>query len=163
MLVLRSLFFALLIPGTVTVVVPYLLVAPRMASVLAHWGLPQYVGLLPMVAGAAILIRCIRDLAVIGRGTLAHVDPPQLLVVQGLYRYVRNPMYVGALLFMLGEALMLQSVAILEWATIWLLGIHCVVVFYEEPSLRRQFGEPYEQYRRAVRRWIPGPPFRGAT
>jgi protein-S-isoprenylcysteine O-methyltransferase Ste14 len=158
-LVVKSLLFALLVPGTVTVLVPYLLAARRLPSVLDHWGALQSLSLAPVIIGAAILVRCIWDLTAIGRGTLAHIDPPKKLVVQGLYRYVRNPMYLGALVLLLGEALALQSLAILQWTAAWFLGINAVVLFYEEPALRRRFGEPYEKYRRSVRRWIPGSPF----
>lgn len=162
-LVLRSVLFALLVPGTVTVLVPYLLASRRLPSVLDHWGALQSFSLAPMLIGAAILVRCIWDFAAVGRGTLAPIDPPKRLVVQGLYRYVRNPMYLGALILLLGEALALQSAAILQWTAAWFLAINAVVLFYEEPTLRRRFGESYDQYRRSVRRWIPGSPFHGAT
>lgn len=160
MLTFKSVFFALLIPGTVTVVIPYLLIGRRLSF--SHWGPLQYAGLLPMALGVAILFVCIRDFAVLGRGTLAPIDPPKQLVVQGLYRYVRNPMYVGGLVLLLSEALVFQSTAILAWAAVWFLAINGVVVFYEEPALRRTFGESYERYRSAVGRWVPGRPYRGA-
>jgi len=162
-LVLRSVLFALLVPGTVTVLVPCVLASRRLPSVIDHWGALQSLSLAPVIIGAAILVRCIWDLTAIGRGTLAHIDPPKKLVVQGLYRYVRNPMYLGALVLLLGEALALQSEAILQWTVAWFLGINAVVIFYEEPTLRRRFGESYEQYRRSVGRWIPRSPFHGAT
>lgn len=163
MLVLRSVLFALLVPGTVTVLVPYLLASRRLPGVLEHWGAMQSVSLVPVVIGAAILVRCIWDFAAVGQGTLAPVDPPKKLVVQGLYRYVRNPMYVGVLVLLLGEALTLRSAAILLWTAAWFFLINLVVHFNEEPTLRRRFGESYEKYRRSVRRWIPGSPFDGPT
>lgn len=160
MLALKSVLFALLFPGTVTVVIPFLLLGQRVS--LNNWGPPQYAGLLTMAVGVAILFVCIRDFTVLGRGTLAHVDPPTRLVVQGLYRYVRNPMYVGGLVLLLGEALVFRSLAILLWAAVWFTLINGVV-WYEERVLRRQFGESYERYRQAVRRWVPGRPYRGAA
>lgn len=158
MLALKSALFALLIPGTVTVFVPYLLISGRLLTLFSHWTGLQYAALLPMAIGTAILVVCIRDLTVLGRGTLAHIDPPKRLVVRGLYRYVRNPMYLGGVMLLLGEALAFRSMAILAWAALWFLAINCVVLFYEEPVLRRRFGGTYEQYCRAVRRWRPSRP-----
>lgn len=156
MLVLRSLFFALLLPGTVTLVIPYSILAPQGPITVPRWAVPQFMGSLLIGAGAAVLIRCIVDFARVGRGTLAPVDAPRQLVVRGLYRYVRNPMYVGVLSILLGEAALFQSAPLIMYAVIWLLVVNLFVIFYEEPALRRQFGESYEHYRRSVGRWIPG-------
>ncbi|MGH7522024.1 MAG: methyltransferase family protein [Gemmatimonadales bacterium] len=158
MLVVRSLFFALILPGSVTLVIPYFILSARGGIAVPHWGPAQYVAAVVTAAGAVVLIRCIADFARIGRGTLAPVDPPKTLVVRGLYRYVRNPMYVGVLGVLLGEALLFQSVPLLTYTAIWFLFVNLFVSFYEEPTLRAQFGESYQQYRRAVRRWIPGRP-----
>jgi protein-S-isoprenylcysteine O-methyltransferase Ste14 len=163
MLVLKSVLFALLIPGTVTVLIPLLLVSRGITTVFSHWGPLQSAALLPMAIGAAILVVCIRDLTVLGRGTLAHIDPPTRLVVRGPYRYVRNPMYLGGAVLLLSEALMFWSIAILAWATLWFTAINCVVVFYEEPVLRRQFGEDYARYCSAVSRWRPGRRYRAVA
>lgn len=145
-----------MIPGTITVVIPFLLLGQRVSF--NNWGPLQYIGLVPMAVGATILIVCIRDFTVQGRGTLAPIDPPTQLVVRGLYRYVRNPMYVGGLVLLLGEALAFRSTAILLWAAVWFTAINGIVVFYEEPALRRKFGEGYERYRAAVGRWLPKSP-----
>lgn len=158
MLFLRSLFFALLLPGSVILLIPYFIVAGRGGSAVSKWGPIQYLAALVIAAGAAVLIRCIADCARIGRGTLAPVDPPKTLVVRGLYRYVRNPMYVGVLWVLLGEALLFRSGALLTYTAVWFLFVNLFVILYEEPTLRAQFGESYEQYRRAVRRWLPGRP-----
>jgi protein-S-isoprenylcysteine O-methyltransferase Ste14 len=90
-----------------------------------------------------------------GRGTLAPIDPPRHLVRVGLYRHVRNPMYVGALLVLVGEALFFESERLGFYAAIMALVYHLFVVLYEEPRLRDLFSEEYENYRRAVPRWIP--------
>lgn len=160
MLALRSVFFALVVPGTVTILVPYGLGSREVAASLAHWGARQSLALLPIVIGAAILVRCIWDFAARGQGTLAPIDPPKHLVVRGLYRYVRNPMYVGALVMLLGEAWAFRSVSILAWTVTWFVLINVIVLLYEEPVLTRRFGESYERYRRSVGRWIPGSPYR---
>jgi protein-S-isoprenylcysteine O-methyltransferase Ste14 len=111
-----------------------------------------------MVLGAAILVRCIWDFAAKGRGTLAPIDPPRQLVVQGLYRYVRNPMYLGVLLLLLGETAFFKSIALLQYTLAWFIIVNLFVVFYEEPALRHRFGDSYERYFRSVRRWLPTRP-----
>jgi protein-S-isoprenylcysteine O-methyltransferase Ste14 len=111
-----------------------------------------------MATGAAIVLRCIWDFAAKGRGTLAPVDPPKQLVVQGLYRYVRNPMYLGVLLVLLGETAFFGSPALLQYTLAWFFLVNLVVVLYEEPSLRNRFGDSYERYRRSVHRWLPTRP-----
>jgi protein-S-isoprenylcysteine O-methyltransferase Ste14 len=114
----------------------------------------RLVGVIVGLAGAAALVRCFADF-VAARGTPAPVAPTETLVVAGLYRYVRNPMYVAILSVVLGQALW--------WGSAWLLlyGVLAWVVpatfvrFYEEPTLRRQFGDEYTAYREAVPAWIP--------
>lgn len=145
-------------PGTFAVYLPCFILA-RSGSVFPHeWGFLQYLSLPPILAGAAIILRCVRDFWLIGRGTLAYFDPPKKLVVAGLYRYVRNPMYVGVFLMLAGETLHFKSVALLEYTAVWFVLIHLVVRFYEEPRLRRRFGESYDSYCRLVHRWLPGKP-----
>jgi protein-S-isoprenylcysteine O-methyltransferase Ste14 len=158
MLALRSLFFTLLIPGTVVVLIPYLIVSREGVSIHGPWTPQKVVGLGLMAVGAAILIRCIRDFAAKGRGTLAPIDPPKQLVVEGLFRYVRNPMYLGVLVLLVGQAAFFESLALLPYTGLWLAVVHLVVVLYEEPSLRHRFGEPYERYCRSVHRWLPTMP-----
>lgn len=81
-------------------------------------------------------------------------DPPRKLVVQGLYSCVRNPMYVGVLAVLVGEAMFFASLALLQMAGIMFLLFHLFIVFYEEPALKRQFGESYRRYCAAVPRWL---------
>jgi protein-S-isoprenylcysteine O-methyltransferase Ste14 len=151
----RSLFFALLLPGSVTLLLPYLILSGRGRIAVPHWGVVAFLALGLILVGGAILIRCIVDFARVGRGTLAPVDPPKELVVRGLYGYVRNPMYVGVLGVLLGEAALFQSTALLGYTAIWFLIVNLFVMLYEEPALHRRFGDSYDQYRRAVGRWIP--------
>jgi protein-S-isoprenylcysteine O-methyltransferase Ste14 len=158
MLALRSLFFTLVVPGTVVVLIPYLIASPEGARLQGPWTPLQVVSLVIMVVGAAILVRCIWDFAAKGRGTLAPIDPPKQLVVQGLFRYVRNPMYLGVLVLLLGQTAFFESLALLRYTGIWFAVVHLVVVLYEEPSLRRRFGAPYERYCRSVHRWLPTRP-----
>jgi protein-S-isoprenylcysteine O-methyltransferase Ste14 len=86
------------------------------------------------------------------------MDPPKHLVVEGLYRYVRNPMYLGVLLLLLGETAFFQSSALLQYTVAWFIVVNLLVVFYEEPALRRRFGDSYERYVRSVHRWLPSRP-----
>jgi protein-S-isoprenylcysteine O-methyltransferase Ste14 len=161
-LLLKNLLFTILVPGTVTIVVPYLILSGRGVGMPDAWGAPQILGLVLGAAGLLVYVSCHWDFAAHGRGTPAPVDPPRILVVRGLYRYVRNPMYVGVLLILLGEVLFFESPVLLLFVSPWLLLVHFFVVFYEEPALRRRFGESYEDYVRAVRRWVPGKPYRAA-
>jgi protein-S-isoprenylcysteine O-methyltransferase Ste14 len=158
MLALRSLFFTIVVPGTVAVFIPYLIVSPGGASLVGPWTPLQFLSLVPMALGAAILVRCIWDFAAKGRGTLAPIDPPRQLVVQGLYRYVRNPMYLGVLLLLLGETAFFKSIVLLQYTLAWFIIVNLFVVFYEEPALRHRFGDSYERYLRSVHRWLPTRP-----
>src|SRR5215471_8833926 len=99
---LKSILFAILLPGTVTMLVLWLIVSSGYARI--QWNLPCSLALLPIIIDLAVLLRCIWVFAVSGRRTLAAVDPPKELVVRGLYRFVRNPMYLGVLLILFGEA-----------------------------------------------------------
>ena len=115
----------------------------------------QLGGLLAIAIGVALLLACIWEFAKSGRGTLSPVDPPRELVVRGLYRYVRNPMYVSVTMILLGEVLLARSRALLLYWAVWLGLVNVFVIWYEEPALRRQFGESYERYASDVRRWLP--------
>jgi len=112
-------------------------------------------GLLCVAAGIILLAVCIVEFARIGRGTLSPVDPPRVLVVRGLYRYVRNPMYLSVTTIVLGEALLTRSPALGVYWAIWFLGANLFVIGYEEPTLRRRFGASYNEYARRVGRWFP--------
>ncbi len=151
MSVLKTLVFTVLVPGTVAVVIPrYLL------GVGAHAAIPfGLIGVLPIALGAACYLRCAWDFASAGRGTPAPIDPPKVLVVRGLYRVVRNPMYVGVLLILLGESVLFASATLLGYALLAWVVVHLFVVFYEEPTLRKKFGASYEDYCKTVPRWIP--------
>ncbi len=111
-----------------------------------------------MVPGAVIVLACLASFILRGRGTPAPFDPPVTFVPSGPYRYVRNPMYIGAALVLAGYGLWERSAAIALFALVFFLVFHLFVVLVEEPGLERRFGESYRAYRRAVRRWLPRPP-----
>jgi len=155
---LRSAAFAIVVPGTVTVLLPAAILGSWPGAAMSARDPRAWVAGIVVVAGAAGLLRCIWEFAARGCGTLAPVDPPTRLVVSGLYRYVRNPMYVCVVMILAGEALGWQSTALGIYAMLFLTLTHAFVVLYEEPTLRRTFGEPYTAYSRSVSRWIPGRP-----
>ena len=148
----RSLIFTVLVPGTVTVVVPYLLL-PRGAGL--GIGPAGFFGAPLMALGMGCYFWCVWDFALRGGGTPAPIDAPNTLVVTGPYRYVRNPMYLGVESLVLGEAILFSSWSLLEYAGLLAVGFHLFVVLYEERTLRKKFGAAYEDYRKTVPRWIP--------
>jgi protein-S-isoprenylcysteine O-methyltransferase Ste14 len=115
----------------------------------------QVAGMVLGAVGAAVAVWCIVSFAALGKGTPAPFDPPRRLVVRGPYRFVRNPMYIGAGLALAGAALFYESWTLLGYAGIFLLAMHLFVVLYEEPTLRRTFGSEYEGYCGRVKRWWP--------
>jgi protein-S-isoprenylcysteine O-methyltransferase Ste14 len=119
----------------------------------AHLGAVECAGIVMGVAGGALALWCVPTFAVVGRGTPAPFDPPRKLVIRGPYRYVRNPMYVGAALALCGAALFYRSIPLFGYAGLFLLATHLFVVWYEEPTLARLFGADYEAYRARVGRW----------
>ena len=157
MLWLRILLFALLVPGTALGLVPARLLGGGWAHAI-ELGAWHYAGLPVLAAGIALMAWCVVDFGRRGRGTPAPIDPPRRLVVSGPYAWVRNPMYVGAGLVVLGEAVFWEAPRLLAY--LGGLGVitHLFVVGYEERALARKFGEDYQRYRARVPRWIPRPP-----
>jgi len=151
---LKTLIFTIIVPGAVMALIPYLLLSSAPPS-FAQIGTFQLFGLIPMAIGAAIYFKCAWDFASAGKGTPAPIDPPKRLVVRGFYRFLRNPMYAGVLLALLGEAWLFRSTALLIYAAIAFTWQHLFVVYYEEPALMRKFGESYSEYLARTPRWIP--------
>jgi protein-S-isoprenylcysteine O-methyltransferase Ste14 len=123
-----------------------------------HFAFPDWapaVGIALLVVGGFIALTCVATFVTCGEGTPAPFDPPRKFVASGPYRYVRNPMYFGAFLVLLGFGLVERSPAILLFTLPWLLLAHLFVILYEEPHLRDTFGETYDEYCRTVRRWLP--------
>lgn len=149
--VVKTAIFTIVVPGTVGVYMPYRLGEPRVHPVSAI----AWLGWAPIVIGAAIYFWCAWDFATVGRGTPLPADAPKRLVARGLYRYVRNPMYVGVMLVILGQAMWFESEVVLWYATAVAICFNAFVLLYEEPTLRRKFGESYACYCRTVPRWLP--------
>ena len=129
---------------------------PPLGVHLPAWAAPIGIALMPV--GALLMGTCIAAFVLRGRGTPMPLDPPREFVASGPYRWVRNPMYIGMFVFLVGYALCATSFGALLVAFGMLAAAHLFTVLYEEPGLERRFGESYRKYRRTTRRWIPGPP-----
>ena len=154
-LFLRNSFFTILQPGLVAGLFPYLILireSPQLFD--GHFGLIQFLGLFLFLVGAAVLFDCIIRFAVQGEGTLSPVDRTKKLVVSGLYGYSRNPMYWGVMLVLIGEALFFESGGLWIYLLFIFAAFTLFILLVEEPRLKKDFGEQYNEYRKKVRRWI---------
>ena len=161
--IVGSFAFFLAAPAVVAGVGPFVLVGWTMQPPLL--GLPgeRVVGVVAAAAGLACLLDCFARFALEGRGTPAPVEQTEVLVASGLYRFVRNPMYVCVLIIVSGQALLFGQAWLFAYAGVLLVAFHLFVQFYEEPQLRRRFGGSYETYCLRVRRWWPRlTPWRGS-
>lgn len=152
MTAIKSLLFLLAAPGMVAGYIPLALLrnGPQIETgILAYLALPLW------IIGGIILLWSFWNFLVEGRGTPAPIDPPKELVATGFYRYVRNPMYVGVFLILLGHFLWFQFIWLVGYLVIAFLTVHLFVTLYEEPTLKRKFGTTYEEYLKRVPRWIP--------
>ena len=152
-LFIRSAFWTVLFPGTVAGYIPWRFF--HVAVDTQKLDLFDIVGIVISACGVAILLRSIVEFARRGRGTLSPLDPARKLVVTGLYRWVRNPMYLGVLLVLLGEVLIAPSIALAVYAASFFIAVNTFTRYFEEPYLLRTFGPSYDLYRANVRRWIP--------
>jgi protein-S-isoprenylcysteine O-methyltransferase Ste14 len=152
-----SVFFALA-PGVVAGVVPWWITRWEVREPFPHWWPLRVLGVGLLVAGAAVLIHAFVRFVVEGLGTPAPVAPTEHVVVGGLYRYVRNPMYLAVLAAIVGQALAFGRPGLLLYAAAVGAGFAAFVRWYEEPALTRRFGAEYEAYRRAVPAWWPRRP-----
>ena len=149
---LRTIFFLAIFQAGVLVYLPWALgVFKTRADYGWHWA-----GVIVLASGTYILLRCSFAFAWRGQGTPMPFDAPRELVAQGMYRYVRNPMYWGAFFILIGQGILFGR----GWGAGWYVAlfagiVHLFVIGYEEPTLRRRFDESYEEYRRNVPRWIP--------
>ena len=149
-----SLAFLLVAPGVVAGLVPWLITRWEVDEELA-WLPLQVLGGLLIAAGVAVLLHAFARFVVEGLGTPAPVAPTEKLVVGGLYRHVRNPMYVAVASTIVGQALVLGRPVLLAYAALFMATVAAFVHLYEEPTLTRQFGDDYTRYRRAVPAWRP--------
>lgn len=149
-----SVFFAVA-PGTIAGVIPWWLSGWEVRSPLPYWTPFRIIGAILVAAGVIVLVHAFVRFVVEGAGTPAPVAPTERLVVGGLYRYVRNPMYLGVLATIVGQALLLGQPVLLAYALVTLVLFAAFVRWYEEPVLSHRFGAQYDAYRRAVPAWWP--------
>jgi protein-S-isoprenylcysteine O-methyltransferase Ste14 len=154
-----SLFLALA-PGVVAGIIPWALTGWKMEPPPLGWEPLRWLGAALIAAGGAVLIHTFARFVIEGVGTPAPVAPTQRLVVGGLYRYVRNPMYLAVGATIVGQGLLLGQAGLLVYATVFFATVACFVYGYEQPALGRQFGVDYDAYRSRVPAWIPRPPQR---
>lgn len=155
MTALGTIIFSILVPGTWTVLVPYLLIVSNFELLSLDIGPLRFLGFIPIVVGIAVYLWCAWGFTFLGKGTPAPIAPPKNLVIKGLYRYVRNPQYVGVLLILSGEALLFESATLVLYAVLAFAIFHTTIIYYEEPTLRRKFADSYKLYCDSVPRWIP--------
>ena len=151
LLLLKNLLFTILVPGTVAVLVPLRFFSHADLEVSVR----SFSAGMLLLLGASIYACCLWDFAITGRGTPAPIDSPKTLVVRGLYRYTRNPMYVGVLTVIGGWALLFGSTELAIYGLCVAAVFHLFVLLYEEPHLRDVFGASYERYCYEVSRWLP--------
>lgn len=154
-ILVRAFTYSTLFVGLVLVFLPRSVLSSSGITQPAANGIWQIAGTLLGVVGATLALSCILTFVFVGKGTPAPFDPPRRLVIQGPYRLVRNPMYIGAGLALAGAALFYQSFALLGYVVLFFVVTHLFVVTYEEPTLRRTFGRDYETYCGQAGRWWP--------
>jgi protein-S-isoprenylcysteine O-methyltransferase Ste14 len=154
MVYLKTAIFTIIVPGTVTILVP--------RWFLSRWPGPHEpdpltapIGAVFIVAGVVLYVWCAFNFSAIGRGTPSPIDPPRALVARGPYAVVRNPIYVAIVTSLFGEAIFFRASVLAVYAALMFIATFAFVVLYEEPTLRRKFGTPYERYLREVPRWLP--------
>jgi len=152
---LGSALFLIVAPGTFAGYLPWLITRWRFGDGLGDLPGLRAAGLLLLVLGGLALLECFLRFAWQGLGTPAPVAPPQRLIVTGLYRHVRNPMYVAVLSLVFGQALFFGRPSLLVYGAALWAAFHAFVVAYEEPTLRARFPEQHARYVRAVPRWLP--------
>ena len=145
----RAILAFVLLPLTVAFAVPIAFLRPPAAERTFHLA-----AVVPLLAGTVLLLWCVRDFYISGKGTLAPWSPPRNLVVVGLYRWSRNPMYIAVSLILLGWAAAYRSTALLRYAGFVAILFYVRVVMFEEPWLARRYGEQWERYRAHVPRWF---------
>ncbi len=153
--ILGSAVFLVVAPGIVAVYIPWLMCRWYVREPLLGTHIVPIVGVLLIVTGLPVLLDCFARFALVGLGTPAPLFPTRHLVVSGLFRYVRNPMYVAVVSLILGQGLLFGSVRVLEYGVAVWAAFCLFVLLYEEPTLRRSFGHEYEEFCANVPRWIP--------
>ena len=150
-----TLLFLVAAPGVVAGVIPRVLTDWESGDSFGSLGVIRVVGAVVFVAGVSVLLEAFARFVLEGRGTPSPVAPTERLVVGGLYRFVRNPMYLAVDAMIVGQAFLLLQAILLGYAAVFFVAVAAFVRWYEEPTLARTYGAQYEAYRRAVPGWLP--------
>ena len=118
------------------------------------WRIHHFIGLVTFLTGLVVMLWCIISFAIKGRGTLSPADPTKKLVTSGLYNFSRNPMYVGVVFILIGEAILFQSPSLWLYLLLVFVAFHLFTIYVEEPRLKKDFGKEYDLYCQKVKRWI---------
>ncbi|HLG35341.1 MAG TPA: isoprenylcysteine carboxylmethyltransferase family protein [Bacteroidia bacterium] len=154
-LLLRNLFFTILQPGLVAGLIPYWILRDKQDEFfVTPLKVSQRIAIILFATGFFIMLNCIYRFATEGRGTLSPADPTKNLMVKGLYKYSRNPMYIGVMLMLIAEAIFFLSTGLWIYLIIVFIGFNLFILLHEEPRLRKDFGQEYLEYCKKVRRWI---------
>ncbi len=151
----RNLLFTILQPGIVVGLFPYWLIRNKEnITFVQPFVYYHYMGLIIFLIGFVILFACIIRFAIEGKGTISPLDPTKRLVVHGLYKYSRNPMYVGVMLVLIGESVFFRSNSLWWYSLIIFIAFNIFILVHEEPRLKKVFGKEYDLYCKKVRRWF---------
>lgn len=154
-LYIRNAVFFVLQPGIVVGLLPYLIIGQDFFEALKRpLHAVTYLGILLIILGLSLVLYCIYHFIVYGRGTFSPIDRTQQLVVSGPYRFTRNPMYVGIIITLLGEVVILKSWQLLIYTLLVFVAFHLFVMYIEEPRLKEEFGKEFKTYASQIRRWI---------
>ena len=154
-LIFINIIFTILYPGIVAGLIPCWIIGGDINVIIFEFEkLHQLAGIFLFIAGFIIMTWCIVNFAVKGRGTLSPIAPTKKLVVSGLYRFSRNPMYIGVMLLLIGETLFFSSRSLCLYSFIVFVGFNIFIIAREEPRLKKDFGNEYDIYRKKVRRWF---------
>ena len=151
----RNLLFTILQPGIVAILIPFWLSGISEKTVFVQlfvWY--HFLGLSIFVVGLVLMFICIASFAIRGQGTLSPADPTKKLVISGLYKFSRNPMYIGVTMMLIGESIFFQSYILGVYSLIIFTAFNIFIVFFEEPRLQDDFGSEYNEYTKKVRRWF---------
>ena len=154
MTALKSLLFTIFVPGFFTAYVPYLLISRGLGLHLFEIGAVKFFGIVLIITGVVFYLFCVWDFTFFGKGTPAPIDPPKIFVARRLYKFVRNPMYVGVLALLSGEGILFESLTLFIYAFIMWMIFNTFVILYEEPTLKKKLGKTYEEYLKTVPRWL---------
>lgn len=152
---LGTILYTLVVPCSITVLVPFLILTLKFRLIPMPLGIYHYLGLIPICLGIVLYLWAAWEFAVTGKGTPSSISPPKKLVVSGPYRWIRNPIYAGLLFILVGEAIFVQEVILVAYFFFFYLSFNRYIHNNEEPNLAHKFRANYRLYCHAIPRWLP--------